>query len=231
MERRIPLIFILVFLLTTSLNAQTMIPQTEGAENLLRISIWALLEPDPSREIEQGASFYEHAVNELKKTAPFILEGMIYGWNFSYTPSDVARNVSEYFEFFPIQKIQSTDKRLSFTDPRIENERFYVWLEYRRSQEMLSLKKSWDSVTYPKISGLGKGKVSFGIDGIITAYEQALKNAVRAYAQNLVKNKPKEITGTVLLVKTPRLYIESGFYTADLDFFLHVGKIIPYTFY
>lgn len=230
MERRLSLI-IVFFFVSFLLTGQTPLPQTEGAENLLRIEIWSLLEPEPGREIESSDVFYDHAVNELKKLAPFILEGMIFGWDFSYTPSDNLRNVEEYFEFTPKSPFQKGDSRLSFKNPRIENERFYVWLEYVRSPVMLSQRKAWDSVLYPKISGTGRGRIAEGTDGIIKAYEQALKQAVRSYAQGIEKNKPKEIRGSVLLIKTPRLYIDSGFYTADLDFFLQVGKIIPYTLY
>lgn len=230
MERRLPIIFLLL-LFSFVLAGQTPLPQTEGAENLLRIEVWSLLETEPGREIEPSDIFYEHSVNELKKLAPFILEGMIFGWDFSYTPYDSQRNVQEYFEFTPKSTLPKNDGRLSFKDPRIENERFYVWLEYARSPVMLVQKKAWDSVVYPKISGTGRGRVADGTAGIITAYEQALKQAVRSYAQGIEKNKPKEIQGSVLLIKTPRLYIDSGFYTADLDFFLQVGKIIPYALY
>lgn len=230
MERRLSLISFLLFFFT-SLFGQTPIPQTEGAENLLRIEIWSLLETEPGKEIKTSDIFYEHSIDELKTLTPFILEGMIFGWDFTYTPSDNKRNIEEFFEFTPKNKLPKNDGRLSFKDPRIENERFYVWIEYMRSPLMLALKKSWDSVVYPKITGTGRGKVAEGARGILTAYEQALKNAVRSYAQGIEKNKPKEIQGSVLLIKTPRLYIDAGSYTADLDFFLQVGKIVPYAFY
>ncbi len=230
MEKHLSLV-LCFFFISFTLKGQSSPPLTEGAENLLRIEIWSLLEPEPGREIRTSDIFYEHAVNELKKLAPFVLEGMIFGWNFIYTPSDKLRNVEEYFEFSPKIAFQKGDPRLSFKDPRIENERCYVWLEYVLSPVMLSQKNAWESVVYPKISGTGKGRVSEGIEGIIRAYEQALKHAVRSYAQGIEKNKPKEIKGTVLLIKNPRLYIDAGFYTADLDFFLQVSTIKPYTMY
>ncbi len=230
MEKRFPLILIVLFI-SLSLFPQERIYQTEGAENLLRIEIWSLLETEPGREIESSSTFYDNSVNELKTVAPFVLEGMIYGWDFSYSPSDTQRKADEYFEFTPRGVILKGDERLSFKDPRIENERFYVWLEYMRSAEMMAQKRAWDSVIFPKISGTGRGKIENGTEGIIQAYREALKNAVRSYARGIEKNKPKEIRGSVLLIKNPRLYIDSGAYTADLDFFLQVGKIIPYALY
>ena len=56
-----------------------------------------------------------------------------------------------------------------------------------------------------------------------------MKNAVRNYYRNLIKNKPKQITGAVLLRKTPLLGIDSGRYVINLDFFLECGTIEEYT--
>ena len=70
-----------------------------------------------------------------------------------------------------------------------------------------------------------------GFDGIKQACSNALKNAVRDYWRTLIKNKPKEIDGTVLLIREPRVYIKGGQYVVDLDFFLQTDRIIPYTLY
>ena len=57
----------------------------------------------------------------------------------------------------------------------------------------------------------------------------ALKEAVRQYWRTLEKNKPKEISGTVLLIRDPRIYVKNGQYIVDLDFFLETDRIIKYT--
>ena len=44
-----------------------------------------------------------------------------------------------------------------------------------------------------------------------------------------IKNKPKEITGSVLIRKQPLLGIDAGKYTIKLDFFLECGTIRYYT--
>ena len=68
-----------------------------------------------------------------------------------------------------------------------------------------------------------------GSAGIQEACRLALKDAIRNYARKLIKNKPKEIRGTVLATDLPRYYVDSGKYCADLDFFLFVSKIVEYT--
>ena len=47
--------------------------------------------------------------------------------------------------------------------------------------------------------------------------------------RNTIKNKPKEITGRVLLRKTPMIGIDAGRYVIKLDFFLECGTILEYT--
>lgn len=209
--------------------AQGVSSKKEGGENLLRISLWSLLEDEPSLEKALLANFYDKSIAELKILAPFVLEGMIYGWNFVYVPSDTARQVKELLEVSPIQSLSFPDKNMSFVEPRIENERFYVWLEYKRTDAMMLYKKAWDSVLYPKAKGVGQAPLVHGTEGILEAYEQALKNAIRTYVQKLEKNKPKSISGRVLLSKQPIVGIQSGRYTAALDFFVHVIKIERYT--
>ena len=49
--------------------------------------------------------------------------------------------------------------------------------------------------------------------------------------QVIVKNKPKEINGAVLVRNFPTLGISSGRYVINLDFFLECGKIIEYSVY
>jgi len=54
---------------------------------------------------------------------------------------------------------------------------------------------------------------------------------VREYWRTMVKNKPKEILGRVLLIQDPRIYIYEGQYVVDLDFFLQTDRIILYSNY
>lgn len=221
--------FLLFFCLSFIMFSQNLSPQKEGGENILRISLWSLLEDEPSLEKESREHFYDKSVSELKKLAPFVLEGMIYGWNFTYVPSDTARQLTEELEISPIRSLSFPDERMSFVEPRIENERFYVWLEYKRTEAMMAHKRAWDSVVYPKAKGVGQGELILGTEGILESYEQALKNAIRSYVQKSEKNKPRSISGRVLLVNQPVLGIQAGRYTAALDFFVHVIKIERYT--
>ena len=83
----------------------------------------------------------------------------------------------------------------------------------------------------PVIQGVGYGDLKKGFPGLKDAAYDALKNAVREYYRAIIKNKPKEITGSVLIRDIPTIGISSGRYIFNLDFFLECGKIIEYSVY
>ena len=107
----------------------------------IRVQMWSLLEQEPqllqdlSEQTKETNStkqelskdfFYQYSVNEIKNLAPFVFEGIIHGWNFSYTPYDKTRNVNEYFEFsVDGPNISKNDKNIkitwAFTQPQKYN--------------------------------------------------------------------------------------------------------------
>jgi hypothetical protein len=227
MEKRIQIILFLLFIFLPLSS------QTKVVSNNIRIPVWYALDPLPGVEktLSPGDAFLTNAVVNIKEISPFILSGMIYGWNFSYTPSDKLRGVPEYFEFTSVSQIDSSQTEIRYTDPFFTDEgaNLCAWVELDRTPEMMKRYYHWNSINFPKISGKGKAPVKESVNGIKKAFGEAIKEAVRTYAQGIEKNKPKEISGSVYLIHTPRYYIDSGFYVADLDFFLHVGKIVQYT--
>lgn len=227
------ILLVLGLLICNLCNSQQILNQSSDSTNILRVSMWASIDPKPGSDYAKNpsSSLYGYAVSELKKVAPFVFSGMIYGWKFTYTPYDKTRKVEEFFDFSVIQEINKKDPRLSYKDPWFESNRVNVFVEYNRDESMMLRRNHWESVIYPKISGIGRASISLGAEGIEMACKEALKEAVRTYAQTIIKNKPKEISGSVLLIKSPRFYIDSGRYTADLDFYLKMDKIIEYKLY
>ncbi len=201
--------------------------------NLLRFPLWALIDEVPSLEYKNDdyKQFFDFSVERLKELGPFVIEGMVYGWKFSYTPYDKKRNVAENFVFEKVAEIPKKDPSLKYGEAWLDNGRLNCWVQYARSKVMMQSFYGWQSVKNPKIHAQGKGKLISGIDGIKEAYGEAIKNAVRSYAQGLTKNKPKEITGTVLLTDYPRLVVQHGYYVADLSFYLEISSIRKYNIY
>ena len=231
MEKRLPLIF--VFLLAAAL----LFADPEDI-TFIRIRLWAPYDVVPSLENSaSGQNGYnvsdplKHASDLLKETGNFVINAMVYGWNFSITPKDNTRGVKEYVEFTPIKETSVETFDITWSNLVFEPDRITCWMEFDRDPLMMHSKAWWNSVNCPRIHGKGESQYTGKIDSIKEAFFDAAKNAVLDYAKKLEKNKPKEITGSLLLkTETPSLRIDSGKYIADLDFFLHVDKIVRYSY-
>ena len=212
-------------------KAGTAFSQTPDIVAHIRIPLWAELDAYPALAEAQdiSAGVFDYSTARLKTLAPFIIGGMVYGWNFSYTPSDKLRGVEEYMDFSPVRELGEAERNITYAKPRIEDGKVYCWAEFTRTESMIGNYYLWASITNDTVHGIGYGKISDGFDGITNAVRDAIKNAVRAYFRTKIKNKPKEIRGKVLLRREPLIGIDAGRYKVQLDFFLETDKILPYT--
>ena len=216
----------------------------------LTVKVWSFLDPMPGTEsadyYDLSHPFYEYSVKEIKKLAPYIFEGMIFGFDFEYTPYDKTRAVDEFLsvnfnrESLEYEAKQSEgktfslkdfSKNISYSDPYVQDGCLYCQAAFELNQNLKVRLERKQSISMKKISGKGQGKVIDGEKGIEQAFEMAIKNAVRTYAQGIKKNKPKEISGTVLLKDQPRIYVRSGHYVVDADFFVEKLEITNYTIF
>lgn len=198
---------------------------TDGADKKKTGTAHRFLNSAQSSDI----SPYAYAIARTKEVAPFLLSGMIYGWKFEYTPSDRLRKVKEYYSFTPVREFSHSINTISYRDPEIQEGKLVSWAYCDRTSMQQKEFERWESIVHPKIHGVGKGSVEKGFEGIQEACADAVKNAVRAWGQNEMRNKPKEISGNVLLIRSPRIYIKEGYYMVDLDFFLETHRIESYT--
>lgn len=208
--------------------------QARELNPVIRVQLWVPTEGDPSHQetAQEDEAPYMPAVRSLRNIAPFMLEGMIYGWDVCYTPSDAARHVAEYYECTPIREITLDDPAIQWKESEITDTDTSCWIDYTRSDTQIQYKKWWDSVNIAKVQGKGTASVELGSEGIKQAVIDAVKVAIRAYLQKTEKNKPKEMTGSILLAaESPHIYIDHGQYVADLDFFLYVDRIEQYSYY
>ena len=206
--------------------------QISENQKLLRVKLWVPIDENPQVGIPFNSEdgLYSSAMTSLKNVAPYILSSMIYGWNFEYTPSDKTRNVEEFFSLELLAKISREDSNINFVDFSSLDTRFYAWLQYPRTEEMMISRERWNSIKFPKVKGYGESSALKSDEAIIEAINDAAKNAIRTYAQTQTKNKPKEVLGKIILVDQDiSVKIHKGKYTAYLDFFLYVDKIIQYS--
>ncbi len=219
---------VLVFCLVLPLFAQT-----PSVIRNIRLPLWAELDAFPGLELssDENEGQFDYPVSQMKKIAPLIINGMVYGWNFVYVPSDKARGVEEYLEITEIVSSDVIRGGITYVSPWISESNLNCWVEYTRTDSQVQSYNLWASIQNPVIAGIGYGSVEKGFEGIEEAVRESLKAAIRNYYRKTIKNKPKEITGAVLIRKFPTLGIDSGRYVINLDFFLECGKIIEYSVY
>lgn len=215
---------------TLQLDSSDLVPKDQALGKALEENKELSIFEQALIEEEKGpADDYSYPISQIKKVAPFFVSGMVYGWDFVYTPSDKTRCVDEYFEVTEKEVLGTDEYRIEYSSVWIEDNKFNCWVDFTRSAYQIQNYYLWSSVKHPVIQGVGYGPLEKGFDGIKQAAEEALKDAVREHYRKLVKNKPKEITGSVLVRKIPTLGIKSGQYIIKLDFFLEYGKIKEYT--
>ena len=207
--------------------------QTPSVVRNIRLPLWAELDAYPGLELSGGENEgqYDFPISQMRKIAPLIINGMVYGWNFVYVPSDKARGVEEYLEITEIVSADVIRGGIKYTSPWIENNNLNCWVEYTRTDSQVQSYNLWASIQNPVIAGIGYGSIEKGFEGIEEAARESLKDAIRNHYRKIIKNKPKEITGSVLIRKFPTLGIDSGRYVINLDFFLECGKIVEYSVY
>ncbi|BDC92352.1 hypothetical protein [Treponema bryantii] len=221
-------VFVLCLLCTSRLFAQT-----PSVVRNIRLPLWAELDAYPGLELssDKDEDQFDFPISQMRKMAPFIVNGMVYGWNFVYVPYDKARGVEEYLEITEIVPSDVIRDGITYASPWISNNNLNCWVEYTRTDSQVQSYNLWASIQNPVIAGIGYGSVEKGFEGIEEAARESLKAAIRNHYRKTIKNKPKEITGSVLIRKFPTLGIDSGRYVINLDFFLECGKIIEYSVY
>ena len=230
MEKRLPLVIAFLF------SAVLLFADPEDI-TFIRIQLWAPYDTVPSlgnSSTEQSGYNFEdplkHASDLLRETGNFVINAMVYGWNFSITPKDNTRGVKEYAEFTPQKETDIDTFDIKWSNTVFERDRITCWLEFERTPLMMHAKAWWNTINIPRIHGTGESVYTGKFDSLRAAFFDAAKNAVLEYVKKTEKNKPNEITGSLLLkTDTPGLRIDSGKYIADLDFFLHVDKIVRYS--
>ncbi len=210
-------------------------------DEVIRFAVWAQRDAipgffdeakDENRETAVGDSdkkIMQVPIKRIREICPFIITGMTYGWKFDYTPYDKARNVDEFFGMEPVQELNEEQlKMIHYELPWFQDERLWCWVKFERTAELKRIFLSWQQIGNPRIRGQGYAPLIDGFEGIYEASVDALKNAVREYERKLIKNKPKEISGSVIICEPPTIGIDHGKYKITLDFFMECDRIIQY---
>lgn len=216
------ILFVFIFCAGHSCFADS-IPQDKS----IKIELWAEIDCYP--EIKESE---ERAKNHFLSLSHFILEGMVYGFDFCYTPYDKTRGVQDDFSLVPVVPYATQNYgKINWSVPHIKDNLLYYWLEFTRTPAQQQYYNNRVALNSKKIKGQGTGKIKDGFEGIKQGFSNCAKNAVREYARGITKNKPQRVEGRLFLVGDPRIYAKNGDYVCVLDFFVEIDTIVQYNVY
>ena len=203
---------------------------TTAQTDIIHLNVWSELEPLIAESSEFPLSI-ETAVEKALEEARIFFSAMIYGYRFTYTPYDKTRGVKEWFDLSPLSEIKWGDPNLKalYTDKK--GDRLYTKLAYHMERFQAARRTSWGSNTRPSSSGRGNFSLLEGTSAKLSSFKEAVKQAVREYARKRVYNKPKEITGEILLWDEPKTIITAGTYSTAVRIKLFINKLTPYRIY
>jgi hypothetical protein len=204
-----------------------------AAASRIELELWCDLDPI----VQEGAGSSalpiepEEAIRRLLEEARAILSGMVYGYTFSYTPSDQAREVAESFELTPRAEIPWGDPALRVAGTRLEEHRLRAVFRYELTPDQSDWRAAWQSAGVSKAGGEGRGNVFLGYRERHAALADAVKESIRNHLRPRVLNKPREVRGEVLLWEVPGTYATAGEYHTRVVTRLRIASIIPYRVY
>ncbi len=199
------ILFVLFFVLSFAVFANSYTGSSDEDAFILRAPVWVFIEPEPGYFTEEKRAEFlppKKAVFELSR---FVLSGMAYGWKFSYMPYDKKRGVKEVFELIPIKKIPKNNPAVRVRAVDVKYPYCYCWVEYRLPTAYQARYDFWKKSYYKVIKGRGKGERSDELAGVIR--------------------------GEILIKESPRLFVASGYFKAELELYLNLIEVVPYKIY
>jgi hypothetical protein len=198
----------------------------------ISLRLWCELEP-MMQENEDYPLSTEKAQHRALEEARAILSGMIYGYRFRYTPGDAVRKIEEEFSLIPVAEILWADPNMRVADAYIEDSLLFVRVTYQPEDFQVARRRAWSSNSLEASSGVGSYSVftAPSPEAKRRALHDALKNAVREALRPVHFNKPREVSGEILIWNEPHTVIQSGAYTTRTDVKLRVKEIRSYSLF
>ncbi|NOY07983.1 MAG: hypothetical protein GXP33_03975 [Spirochaetes bacterium] len=200
---------------------------TAGYSERLSVNVWWELEPMVSLEGEYPVP-KEVAIKKLLEEARIFLSSMIYGYSFIYTPSDKTRKIKDVFVLKPAALIKWGDKRLEVTDVRQEDKRLHAKVLYHLLEFQYLNREAWSSSAIAVSSGMGTGNIFKGSAERRVSFKNAVKDAVRNYLRPRIYNKPREVSGEVIVWNSPEVTVNDGMYVTTVRIKIRIKKVVPY---
>lgn len=198
-------------------------------QGFLAARLWCELEPLIQTE-EECPLPAEEARRRVLEEARYVFSAMIYGFEFAYTPGDRTRAVAEEFILRPIAEIPWGDPHLRVADAYIEGKRLFAKVEYDLQPFQQDRRRAWGSAAIPTAAAVGRWNMFLAPAPASKqrSMEAAFKEALRNHLRPIHFNKPREVTGELLLWESPSVIIEAGTYQTRVDVKLRLREVRDY---
>ena len=201
-----------------------------SAQEFLSGEFWLPFElPRSDFEIETPDQM--ELINQMLGEMRFIFAGMIYGFSFTYVPSDIRRGVEEVFELGPQGEIFPGDLNLEVYQTRKTQSRFFTSAMYKVNDGQKRRLAYWDSAVFPVAEGVGRTNFFLGIEQKIEASKRGILEAIRSYLRKRVYDKPKKISGFARFTEVPYFTIDAGEFASKVRTALDIREIEYYKSY
>jgi hypothetical protein len=208
-----------------------LIASLAGADDRLFVRSWVELEPLVRIDAGPYPIPLETARKKLLEEGRVLLSGMVYGWTFTYIPGDRARHVEQSFTLAPVAQIPWGSPRLAVLETEVVDQKMWARLCYTMADEEALRRASWESNTAALSTGRGKAPTSVGPAGKGASLEDAVRDAIRLSLDTRWVNKPRQVSGDVVLWDDPQVIVRSGVYSTVAKVKILVRELVPYRIY
>jgi len=174
----------------------------------------------------------------ILEEARWTFAGMVWGFVYSYTPSDKARAIEERFDIRPRSPESVAAMRLHAASARLAGTTLLVTVEYYPETPARAELSSWKTVS-AAAQGIGSAPMlsatAAGSMGQVAARRDAttvaIREALRAYLRTVTHNKPREVRGSFSFYAPPRIFARDGSWVSSVRLYARVDEILSYGAY
>jgi len=235
-----------VALMVTLIALPTAGAEAQDRDVVLRAEFPVDLAPPPSAAAFDGVADPAYvarvpdgeAAAALLEEARWTFAGMIWGFDYVYTPSDRSRSIAELFEIKPRSPEAVAAMTMRAAAARLDGTVLFATVEYYPDEAQRREMSSWKSQSAAE-QGLGSAPaLRGGPEATASAAEArrdattaAIREALRAFLREVTHNKPREVRGSFALTAPPRLFIRNGRWIASVRIYARVDVIESYGAY
>ncbi len=173
------------------------------------------------------------ALAALHEEARWTFAGMIWGFDYIYTPSDRARAITELFDITQRSPVAAQALPLKTVSARLDGTVLLGTVECYPDALQRREMAAW-KVSSAVEQGRGSARAMQGGSAAKARREAtvvAFREALRAFLREQTHNKPREVRGSFALASEPRLFIRDGQWMASVRIYARVDEIISYGAY